>query len=161
MKPSHMLRIRRGIEPIVAAIILVVAAIVGGILLYLWTTRMISTATGSVTLTKPATATYAYYDPSKSRFTVVLRFPIEIPATEVGRAVKEVECYFAINDTLANITAVNNNAVHVNPNIGVNYVYNITITNLINFLKGGYTYYCRVDLGKLGTVVTPTFTVPS
>ncbi len=151
MKLPNMLR--RGIEPIVAAIILVVAAIVGGILLYLWTTGMIQSTTGATAATKPVVAIWA--SGTTSYINVTLRLPYKVSPSDVNKSITEVDCYYAINGSLA-VVVSSPKVTYINPNSGVSSIYTIGIPVSLN---SGTAYYCRIDLGKLGVVITPVFTV--
>ncbi len=151
MKPSHMLR--RGIEPIVAAIILVVAAIVGGILLYLWTTGMIQSTTSAATATKPAVAIWA--SGTTSYINVTLKLPYAVSPTDLNKSITEIDCYYAINGSLATVVS-SPKVTYIYPSTSTSDIYTVGISIS---LKSGTAYYCRIDLGGLGTVVTPVFTV--
>ena len=160
MNLAKILRRTKGIEPIVAAILLVVAAIVGGILLYLWISGMTSSATKATAITKPVIALWAGYKTDSSGnyyLNVTLKFPFTLSPTDVNRTLQEIECYYAINGTLANVTT-SPVVKYISPQ-RLSQVFTLGILLGTNFFKTGTSYYCRIDLGELGSVVTPVFTV--
>ncbi len=154
---------RKGIEPIVAAILLVVAAIVGGILLYLWTSGMIQSATGTATATKPIVVMWAGYMEAKtaSYLNVTLKLPYALSPSDLNATLQEVECYYAINGSLANV-ATSPVIRYISPKTTARvFALGIELSKSTGFLKRGTSYYCRIDFGKIGAAVTPVFTVSS
>ena len=152
---------KRGIEPIVAAILLIAIAIVAGVILYLWVSRLITSGATSTTTAIAAqmqviSTTYQKGSDNNYHIYVYVRSPVTLSSSSVktvliytvsGTIQKTIdkECGGATKTDCYTVSNVNGD------------VYEIDITLDSSGLSSGI-YYCEI-VTSYGTLVTPTFTV--
>ncbi len=149
---------KRGIEPIVAAILLIAIAIVAGVILYLWVSRLISsgttTTTASVAAQMQVLSVEGLCTSQSCTVTIYVRSPNPLLSTYIREAV----LYF-VNGTVAKVVSKECTKSSTEPCIEVSSVsgdvYKIVVKNLDTKYEGG-TYYCEV-FTSYGTFVTPSF----
>ncbi len=136
---------RKGVEPIVAAILLIAIAIVAGVLLYLWISRLTTSSTAGGT-TIASELQVLSVTGSGTSLTIYVKSPVHLTS------------YSSINVYVykANGQYVTAGKCSVTGNTYD--VYTVSCT-LGSSLSSG-TYYATLDISGLGTVTTPSFTVP-
>ncbi len=139
---------KRGIEPIVAAILLIAIAIVAGVLLYLWVSRLTASSQASTPVQAQAQVLAAFYDTSANNVTVLVKSPVAITPSDVESMI----VYYANNGTpAATASSASCYVTHISDLI---YSINCSVA-----LSTG-TYYARVVTKNVGTITTGTFVVP-
>lgn len=135
---------RKALEPIIAALLLVVVAVVGGIMLYMWTQKFLSSQT-SATSTGPVTSArvLSIYPINGQNISIIIR-------SDVAPIVRTALARFA-NGT---VYTVMQQVLSIKP-LG-NGIYNVTIMLRSSLLRG-YSYYLEIVTANLGTIFTPTF----
>ncbi len=151
---------KRGIEPIVAAILLIAIAIVAGIILYLWVSRLISsgTTTSTTSIAAQIQVLQVQYDSDKKQILIFVQAP-GLSQSDI----KEAMIFKAGGQLVATCSS---DAITSPTNLGGD-VYKLTITvksckdtsgkQLSNGLNSGIYYVELVT--TYGTVITPAFTV--
>ncbi len=142
-------RTRKGIEPIVAAILLIAIAIISAVLIYLWISKLIAqqTSTSNGGVSPGARVLSVSYIPSSSQPQVVLY--VQAPTKP--------------NVESASIVAVNGTIVQVVPSSNIDVsttqasdVYKIVLN--VGALSPG-VYYCQLYTTDYGIIVSPSFGV--
>ncbi len=137
---------KKGIEPIVAAIMLVAITVISAIMVYLWISRLVVQQTGPSSNSVNSQIKVLTVNATSSEITIFVQAP--------SKPIVQSASVFYTNGTL--VTAVTNiNVKQLLNNVAPN-IYKITISN-INLKPG--SYYCEIYTSNYGIIVTPSFVV--
>ncbi len=159
--PSKSGRGSRGIEPIVAAILLVIIATVAGVILYLWVSRLISSeiaTTNGAPIVSQIQIMGIQVTKESKLYHIVMYARSQVPLSS-----KNIEAVM-IYDTSGRLRGViPNKDGYISVSNVVDDIYRIdiqinmtgNISSSLNHLEEG-AYYCEI-VTDYGTIITPVF----
>ncbi|GEM_PF-5765536 len=146
---AHQVIKRKGIEPIVATILLVAIAIVSAILIYLWVSKLIAqqTSTGNGGVSPSVNVLSVSYVASNGKYKVMIF--LQAPTQP------NVESASILTVSGSVVEVVKSSSIYVTQEASG--VYNVTLV-LSSSLSPG-VYYCELYTTDYGIIVTPSFGV--
>ena len=136
---------KKGIEPIVAAILLIAIAIVAGTLLYIWVSKLTTSPSTGTTVSSQLQVLGISYSSSSKTITAYIKSPVNLTS------VASITVY--VYDTNGNFVA----AASCSAKPYTADVYKVTC-QLSSTLNAG-TYYAVFNVANVGSTTSPTFTV--